>query len=146
MRVAEGIILSQDLKNRTEILAKLSEKMNSECFGMAQDSKDKLLERLRKSDLELDQDDDRVLKEIALYAEKCDVSEEITRLDSHLEQISETVGSKSSVGRKIEFLLQEVSRELNTLCSKSTRTSCTNLALEARAEVEKMREQAMNVE
>ncbi|MEE3061048.1 MAG: DUF1732 domain-containing protein, partial [Verrucomicrobiota bacterium] len=77
---------------------------------------------------------------------KCDVSEEITRLDSHLEQISETVGSKSSVGRKIEFLLQEVSRELNTLCSKSTRTFCTNLALEARAEVEKMREQAMNVE
>lgn len=146
MRVAEGIILSQDLKNRTEILAKLSEKMKSECFGMAQDSKDKLLERLRKSDLELDQDDDRVLKEIALYAEKCDVSEEITRLDSHLEQISATVGSKSSVGRKIEFLLQEVSRELNTLCSKSTRTSCTNLALEARAEVEKMREQAMNVE
>ena len=128
MRVAEGIILSQDLKNRTEILAKLSEKMKSECFGMAQDSKDKLLERLRKSDLELDQDDDRVLKEIALYAEKCDVSEEITRLDSHLEQISATVGSKSSVGRKIEFLLQEVSRELNTLCSKSTRTSCTNLA------------------
>jgi uncharacterized protein (TIGR00255 family) len=104
------------------------------------------LERLRKSDLTLDHDDDRVLKEIALYAEKCDVSEEITRLDSHLKQISETICLNSSVGRKIEFLLQEIGRELNTLCSKSTKTSCTNLALEARAEVEKMKEQAMNIE
>lgn len=146
MRAKEGMELSEDLKNRTEILSNLSEQLKSSSLDMAKDFKDKLLERLRKSDLTLDQDDDRVLKEIALYAEKCDVSEEITRLDSHLKQISETICLNSSVGRKIEFLLQEIGRELNTLCSKSTKTLCTNLALEARAEVEKMKEQAMNIE
>ena len=146
MRAKEGMELSEDLKNRTEILSNLSEQLKSSSLDMAKDFKDKLLERLRKSDLTLDHDDDRVLKEIALYAEKCDVSEEITRLDSHLKQISETICLNSSVGRKIEFLLQEIGRELNTLCSKSTKTSCTNLALEARAEVEKMKEQAMNIE
>ena len=81
---------------------------------MAIEWKTKLLERLNKSDLTLNSEDDRVLKEVALFAEKCDVSEEISRLRSHLGQIRETVSQKGSIGRKLEFLLQEVSRELNT--------------------------------
>ena len=99
---------------------------------MANEWKAKLLERLRKANLSLDSDDDRVLKEVALFAEKCDVSEEISRLRSHFAQILSTLSLDGSVGRKIEFLLQEVSRELNTFCSKSTRTECTSIALDAR--------------
>ena len=101
---------------------------------------------MEKSGLSIDQDDDRVLKEIALFAEKSDVSEEINRLKSHLGQMESTFESKGSIGRKIEFLVQEISRELNTLCSKSCRIECTNLTIEAKTEIEKLREQALNIE
>ena len=83
---------------------------------------------------------------MSIFSEKCDISEEITRIDSHLIQLNNTLTSNGSIGRKIEFLLQEVGRELNTICSKSTESNCTNIALSAKAEVEKLREQAMNVE
>ena len=107
---------------------------------------EKLLEKLENANLDIDPSDERVLKEIAIYAEKSDVSEEITRLKSHLSQFSETCSSSGSVGRKLEFILQEISRELNTYCSKSARSQGTTVALDARVEVEKIREQVMNIE
>ena len=146
MRADEGRKLCADLNDRTQQLLKLTHEMNEQSHGMANEWKNRLLERLKKAELDLDEQDDRVLKEIALFAEKCDISEELTRLSSHLNQIEETFSSTSSTGRKTEFLLQEVGRELNTICSKSARTTCTKLALDARMEVEKMREQVMNVE
>lgn len=146
MRADEGRKLCADLNERTQQLLKLTHEMNEQSHGMANEWKNRLLERLKKAELDLDEQDDRVLKEIALFAEKCDISEELTRLSSHLNQIEETFSSTSSTGRKTEFLLQEVGRELNTICSKSARTTCTKLALDARVEVEKMREQVMNVE
>jgi uncharacterized protein (TIGR00255 family) len=146
MRKEEGSSIFDDLKERTHRLEEMTDRMEEGSKEMANEWKSKLLERLSKADLSLNSDDDRVLKEVALFAEKCDVSEEISRLRSHLGQIRETVSQEGSVGRKLEFLLQEVSRELNTFCSKSTRTQCTSIGLDARAEVEKMREQSMNVE
>jgi len=146
MREKEGTSIFDDLKERTNRLEDMVRQMEEGSKEMASEWKTKLLERLRKANLSLDSDDDRVLKEVALFAEKCDVSEEISRLRSHFAQILSTLSLDGSVGRKIEFLLQEVSRELNTFCSKSTRTECTSIALDARAEVEKMREQSMNVE
>ena len=146
MREKEGSSIFDDLKERTNRLEEMVRQMEEGSKEMANEWKTKLLERLRKASLSLDSDDDRVLKEVALFAEKCDVSEEISRLRSHFAQILSTLSLDGSVGRKIEFLLQEVSRELNTFCSKSTRTECTSIALDARAEVEKMREQSMNVE
>ena len=113
---------------------------------MVPEHKEKLLERLRQSGLSIDENDDRVVKEIALFAEKSDTSEEITRLESHLEQMKETFELEGSIGRKIEFLLQEISRELNTFCSKSVHIQSTKIALEARTEIEKMREQSLNIE
>ncbi len=146
MREKEGSSIFDDLKERTNRLEEMVRQMEVGSKEMANEWKKKLLERLRKANLSLDSDDDRVLKEVALFAEKSDVSEEISRLRSHFSQILSTLSLDGSVGRKIEFLLQEVSRELNTFCSKSTRTECTSIALDARAEVEKMREQSMNVE
>ena len=146
MRKEEGSSIFDDLKERTHRLEEMTDRMEEGSKEMANEWKSKLLERLSKAELSLNSDDDRVLKEVALFAEKCDVSEEISRLRSHLGQIRETVSQEGSVGRKLEFLLQEVSRELNTFCSKSTRTQCTSIGLDARAEVEKMREQSMNVE
>ena len=114
--------------------------------GSAKEWREKLLERLRKADLDLDPEDERVLKEVALFADKADVSEEITRLRSHFEQFRSTLQSEEAIGRKLEFLTQEMSRELNTLCSKSARSETTRLGLEARNEIEKIREQVLNVE
>jgi len=146
MRKEEGGSLFDDLQERTNSLEGMTNRMEEGSKEMATEWKSKLLERLNKADLSLNSDDDRVLKEVALFAEKCDVSEEISRLRSHFGQIRETVEKEGAIGRKLEFLLQEVSRELNTFCSKSTRTQCTSIGLDARAEVEKMREQTMNVE
>jgi uncharacterized protein (TIGR00255 family) len=146
MRKKEGASVFQELKERTNRLEEMVRQMEEGSKEMANEWKVKLLERLNKANLSLASDDDRVLKEVALFAEKCDVSEEISRLRSHFEQILDTLTHSGSIGRKLEFLLQEVSRELNTFCSKSTRTQCTSIGLDARAEVEKMREQSMNVE
>ena len=146
MRKEEGSSIFDDLNDRTNSLEEMTNRMEEGSKEMANEWKSKLLERLNKADLSLNSEDDRVLKEVALFAEKCDVSEEISRLRSHFGQIRETVAQEGSIGRKLEFLLQEVSRELNTFCSKSTRTQCTSIGLDARAEVEKMREQSMNVE
>jgi uncharacterized protein (TIGR00255 family) len=146
MRQKEGLAIKGDLLARIYCIRDYISQMDELSYGMAQEHKDKLMERLKKSNLSLEQDDDRILKEVALFAEKSDTSEEITRLKSHLSQMQETLEVKGCMGRKIEFLLQEISRELNTFCSKSTRTQCTNIALNARTEVEKMREQSLNIE
>jgi uncharacterized protein (TIGR00255 family) len=146
MRKEEGTSIFEDLEERTNRLEEMTDRMEEESKDMANEWKTKLLDRLNKAELSLSSEDDRVLKEVALFAEKCDVSEEISRLRSHFGQIRETVRKEGSIGRKLEFLLQEVSRELNTFCSKSTRTQCTSIGLDARAEVEKMREQSMNIE
>ena len=146
MRSEEGSRLAEDLLKRLTILRNLTDEIETSSEGVAQEWREKLLERLRKAKLELDPDDERVLKEMTFFADKADVSEEITRLRSHYEQFRTSVESQEPVGRKLEFLLQEISRELNTLCAKSTRPDATRLGLEARNEVEKMREQALNIE
>lgn len=146
MRTNEGNSIKDDLKARISRLSQYILEMEENAEGMAEEHRGKLLDKLEKSDLSIEQDDERILKEVALFAEKSDTSEEITRLHSHLGQMSKTIEDKGCMGRKIEFLLQEISRELNTFCSKSTRTSCTNIALNARTEVEKMREQSLNIE
>ena len=146
MRMVEGETIKKDLLSRIKSINNFIKEIEEHLVGMVQEHQNKLLERLEKSNLSLDQDDDRILKEVALFAEKSDTSEEITRLKSHLAQMKDTLDSRGCIGRKLEFLLQEVSRELNTFCSKSTRTSCTNIALNARTEVEKMREQSLNIE
>ncbi len=146
MREKEGKQIFFDIIQRIQRIREFLHKMQNETIAMSEDYEKKLLNRLKKSNLFIQSDDERVLKEIALFAEKCDVSEELTRLESHLKQLEETCSKNGSIGRKLEFLLQEIARELNTFCSKSIQTSSTSLALEARVEVEKIKEQIMNVE
>lgn len=146
MRTHEGNSIKDDLKARISCLSQYALEMEENSEGMTEELRSKLLDKLEKSALSIEQDDERILKEVVLFAEKSDTSEEITRLHSHLNQMSKTIEDKGCIGRKIEFLLQEISRELNTFCSKSTRISCTNIALNARTEVEKMREQSLNIE
>ena len=146
MRGKEGDAMQVDILKRISILGRIVAQVTPLVPRQAPTYRESLLKRIKESGLELDLDDERVLKEISIFAEKCDVSEELTRLCSHLEQMDNTAKEKGAIGRKIEFLLQEVFREFNTLGNKSSDLEIIQAVLEAKSEVEKLREQALNVE
>jgi uncharacterized protein (TIGR00255 family) len=106
-----------------------------------------LLERIKAAGFEgLAPDDDRLLKEVVLFADRSDISEELTRLQSHFQQFDELVRSKEPVGRTLDFLAQEMNREINTIGSKANDGVISREVVTLKAELEKFREQAMNVE
>lgn len=146
MRKKEGSLLKQDISNRIGIIISLVEQIQHASEGVAEEWKNRLLKRLQESGLELDTSDDRVLKEFTIFADKSDISEEITRISSHFDQFQECLSSDKPTGRKLEFILQELGREFNTLGSKSVRPACSTLAINAKVELEKIREQVLNIE
>ena len=95
---------------------------------------------------EINPEDERLLKELAIHADKFHISEEITRLNSHLDQFKEFIKSKESCGRKMDFLCQEIHRELNTTGSKSTQIEITRAVIEGKNTLERIREQVQNIE
>jgi uncharacterized protein (TIGR00255 family) len=105
-----------------------------------------LLQRLRQAGLELDVEDERVLREIALFADRCDVTEELTRLRSHFDQFTALLKSDAEIGRKAEFILQEIGREVNTIGSKANDLTISKAVIELKNELERVREQIANVE
>ena len=146
MRRKEGDAMTEDMLQRIGILSQILDRVEPLVPRQVPTYREALLKRLREADLEIDLDDERILKEISIYAEKCDVAEELTRLRSHLEQMRETVQEGGAIGRKLEFLLQEVFREFNTLGNKSSDLTIIQAVLEAKSEVEKLREQSLNAE
>lgn len=146
MRGKEGEALAKDLRNRVSTLSETIHLVEKNTEGLARQWRDRLLQRLKESGLDINCDDDAVRKEFTVYAEKSDVSEEITRIRSHLEQFEEGLKSKQPIGRKLEFIVQELGREFNTLGSKSLTPIISNLVIEAKVEIEKIREQVMNLE
>ena len=146
MKKIEGEKLASDMSDRIVSISSQTSLIQKNSNKMSLEWRNKLLKRLSQYNLNFDISDERVLKEVSLFAEKCDISEEVTRINSHLDQLTKTLNMEGSIGRKIEFLLQELGRELNTICSKSSKIECTQSALNARVELEKLREQALNVE
>ena len=104
------------------------------------------MERLKQAGLELKLDDERVLKEVALYADRIDITEELTRLESHFGQFTDYTQSTSPVGRTLDFLSQEMNREVNTIGSKANDPQISRLVVLMKSELEKFREQVQNVE
>jgi uncharacterized protein (TIGR00255 family) len=145
MRQAEGAALAKDLNER---LAKMSVMVT----GMEEAEKaapirhrDAMLKRLKDAGLNLDVTDERVLKELALFADRADITEEVVRLKSHNAQFSAELKQPNS-GRKLDFLIQELLREVNTIGSKASEIATTKLVLEAKTEIERIREQVQNLE
>ena len=145
MRQAEGAALSKDLNAR---LAKMSDMV----VGMEEAEKaapirhrDAMLKRLKDAGLDLDVSDERVLKELTLFADRADITEEVVRLKSHIAQFS-TELLQPNCGRKLDFLIQELLREVNTIGSKASEIATTKLVLEAKTEIERIREQVQNLE
>jgi uncharacterized protein (TIGR00255 family) len=147
MREKEGIAIATDLKQRLALLQKISANIESLTAKTVPNYRELLMKRLRQTELDIDLNDERILKEIALFADKCDISEEITRLNSHLKQMSECLDTKNEpVGRKMDFLCQEIFRELNTTGTKANHIEIIQYALDGKAELERIREQIQNIE
>jgi uncharacterized protein (TIGR00255 family) len=146
MRSQEGTALAADLRKRINELNGYREEISKYALGSSEKYRDSLLERLKQLNLDLDPSDERVLKEIALFVDRSDISEEITRLSSHFEQFLTFIKAKEATGRKMDFLCQEIHRELNTTGSKSNDIEITRIVIEAKNALERIREQVQNIE
>lgn len=146
LRAQEGANLRRDLLSRIATLHLFRDDIIDRAAGVALRHKEILLKRLEESGLPLPADDERIIKEIALFADRCDVSEETTRLASHLKQFANICDKPEAVGRTLDFLCQEIFRELNTTGSKANDAELAQIVVAAKTELEKIREQVQNVE
>ncbi len=131
---------------RIEILKKLSGEIAPLAPASIVRYREGLHARLKQIGLQIDLNDERVLREIALFADRCDITEELTRLGSHFDQLEKILADDSPAGRKLDFLCQEIHREFNTVGSKAQHLDITKRVLEAKNELERIREQVQNVE
>ena len=146
MRAKEGQALLVDFLGRLGALQRHLDTLAQRAPEVVPAYREALLRRLREAGLELDVEDERVLKEIALFADRCDISEEITRFRSHLEQLGALLRSGGEIGRKAEFILQELGREAHTMGSKANDLAIARHVIELKNELERIREQIANVE
>ncbi len=146
MRECEGDHLKTDFLARLDALISFARKISADAPGRPIRQRELLTKRLRDAGLELDLADERVTKEIALFADRCDVSEEITRLDSHFAKFRGYLQASEPPGRALDFLCQELFREFNTIGSKANDAAIAQTVVEAKTELEKIREQVQNVE
>lgn len=147
MRSEEGKKLAEDIQNRCDLLKNYIEDIEKYSYNVVIDYKEKLKNRI--SDMLEDPsiiDESRLAQEVAIYSDKSSITEEIVRFKSHIEQLKNTVVKNESIGRKIDFLIQEMNRETNTIGSKSSDLNITNLVVEVKSELEKIREQIQNIE
>ena len=146
MREREGKHLAKDLIHRLKMLRKEIKEIRAIYPDVVKKYRAALRERLEKSGLDLPLDDERLLKEITIFADRSDISEELTRLESHLAQIAHHLRKNEPVGRTLEFITQEIFRELNTLGAKSNDASISQHVVACKSELEKIREQIQNLE
>jgi len=145
-RKIEGMRLKEDLMRRGENMARLVEAIASRTDEAVCMQRQRLRERMAALGLELNLDDERLVKEVAFYAEKADITEEVVRLKSHLQQYDVLLNTDEEPGRALDFLGQEMSREINTLSAKTADLSIAKVALELKGEINRVREQVMNIE
>lgn len=148
MREREGRKLSEDLLMRGELVRETVRKIETRAPMVVKDYTEKLRGRIKELTEEaVDIPEERILVEAAVFADKSNITEELVRLDSHMEQLKKILTSEASpVGKKLDFLVQEMNREANTIGSKANDLEITSLMLEAKSEIEKIREQVQNIE
>ncbi len=146
MRSTEGQRLKEDLLKRISKLSEYSEDIYRRAPLVVHEYREKLQNRLKELAVEIDIDEGRLAAEIALFADKSNISEELVRLKSHLEEMRNTMDAEDQVGRKLDFLVQELNREFNTIGSKANDLEISSLVIKAKSEVEKIREQVQNIE
>jgi uncharacterized protein (TIGR00255 family) len=147
MREREGAHLVEDLAARVDIMSKSVERIAKQAPKSAERYRQQLIERIKSAGLPAPPvEDERLLKEVVFFADRSDISEELSRLQSHFKQFEDCVESKEPVGRTLDFLAQEMNREINTIGSKANDSLISREVVTLKAELEKFREQAQNVE
>ena len=146
MRIREGEALKADLQGRRRQIAEWSAQIGERTPLVVMEYRQKLKTRLEQLLEGAEMDESRLAQEVALLADRSDITEELVRLASHFSQFDEALQNSEPVGRKLDFLMQEMNREVNTIGSKSNDAGITNLVIQIKAEMEKMREQVQNVE
>ena len=146
MREEEGKYLQNDLSERIDTIEKHAEQIKTRQPEIIQEYKARLKEKIKLLNDGIEIDESRLAQETAILADRCDITEEITRFVSHLKQFRKLFESTEPMGRKLEFITQEINREVNTMGSKSSDTQVANLVIEIKSALEKIREQLQNIE
>lgn len=146
MRQKEGSKIKVDLENRIEVIKQKIEQISSISTGLVDEYIVKLEARIKellKTDVV---DESRLAQEVVIYSDKCSVEEEITRLKSHISQFLNLLNENIAIGKKLDFLIQEMNRETNTIGSKANNLEITNFVVDIKTELENIREQIQNIE
>ena len=146
MRQAEGSKISEDLINRLDIIQLKVNEISELSTGLIEEYVVKLETRIKEILKDQEIDKQRLAQEVVIYADKCSVEEEITRLNSHILQFKNLLNSDEAVGKKLDFIVQEMNRETNTIGSKANNLDITNRVIDLKTEIENIREQIQNIE
>lgn len=146
MRAAEGAATLADMENRLSVAEGLLAEVEQRAPVVPLEWQAKLVERLARLNGDVAADPQRLAQELAVFADRCDICEELVRFRSHLQQFRQLLQQDEAVGRQLDFLVQELNREVNTMGSKSNDADLTRLVVGLKAELEKVREQVQNVE
>lgn len=146
MREMEGRKLFEDLSNRAKYIKSVVDEINKRSPVVVQEYKTKLEERIKQLLGDIPVDETRLAQEVAIFADKSSITEEVVRLYSHLDQLLSILNEDVPVGRKLDFLVQEMNREINTIGSKASDIIITRYVVEVKSEIEKIREQIQNIE
>ncbi len=146
MRTKEGAFLTKDLVKRLALLKTMVLQIEKRSPEVVKNHRKNLHERIKNAGVDLAVDDERLVKEIVFFADRSDITEELTRLKSHFSQFSNALKEKTPVGRTLDFITQEMNREINTIGSKANDIIISQRVVESKAELEKIREQIQNIE
>lgn len=146
MREKEGVLLAQDILARLDLVRECRNAISSRAPFIAQETFDRMKQRVEKLLADSIPDLPRLNQELALYADRCDITEELVRLDTHMIQFERALQGTESVGKTLDFLLQELGREVNTIGSKANDAAIRADVVRMKAELERIREQIQNVE
>ncbi|NLK42815.1 MAG: YicC family protein [Tissierellia bacterium] len=147
MKTMEGEAIKNDMLLKLNEIEKLVDEIELRSPNVVLEYKERLEERIEELlDKDFKIDEERLAQEIAIFADKSNINEEIVRLKSHISQFKSIVGEEDAVGRKLDFLIQEMNRETNTIGSKANDISISNNVVKIKAEIEKIREQVQNIE
>lgn len=146
MRQREGATIKQDMLLRLDLMAGYIKDVETRAPEVMKGYREKLLGRIREALLNSEVDENRLMLEIALFADRTNITEELVRFQSHLEQFRDTLHKADAIGRKLDFIVQEMNREVNTIGSKANDFMIANKVVEIKSELEKIREQIQNLE
>lgn len=146
MRTIEGEKIAEDLLKRIKVIQEKVKEISELSTGLIEEYVVKLKGRIKELLKEENIDENRLAQEVVIYADKCSVEEEVIRLKSHISQLQELIKTDGAIGKKLDFIIQEMNRETNTIGSKANHLGITNYVVDVKTELENIREQIQNIE